>query len=593
MRVIAFLSPLLAVAAVALAQEPPPPHRYTPADMIVFAARDLPHVSADAAPYTRWLALWNVRDPAKRLEKIAVLQGHTAGLNREPDWMPLQVVANTDNTLLRFDIRDYGWTRELYESLKDVDPFYHVKLQAQEPTDPSPDGWKDGKSYTDNTDTYTKRGGFWFDTKGARYRLIASGERDDQGRDLTRFQPVSDAPKGKKIVALSPILSETAEQKTALTALVNATQSSVPVLGGMWFLQQTAIEEDRAPAGYYDFLGIKNRADFDRLIGFNAKVNAEARRVALLEAVARSGVVQQPRRIQIDNTVGDFPRFVTLDNKKALDQANPLRVTDQKNFTHVAEEAMGPKPDGWMAWGLFTADQKDKARDGTLQNSAPDFLGFDTTTRSNDGRIHINLACWRCHTSEQKGGLAGFQEIRQWYRGQPPGFQPLALQSPDYEQAREFRQQYARPITPVLERARLVTTERIKAVTGFTPAQWGDKYGLAFYEAIEKPVSIDGVEADLGVERQAILKAFAATLQLYKALDPVLMNLIRETNASPDVIRKVLDGEPGVMPDQWLEAYFLAGLALRGIAPVETTRIKTGDTSCWMATFSNRTEKRR
>jgi hypothetical protein len=583
-------APLIALAAVALADEPPaqPPRLYTPADMIVFAARDLPTIPPEARPYTHWLALWNVRTLEARNRYAAVLAGHVAGLNRDPEWQPPLIVPNTDTTLLRIDIRDYGWTRELFELLKDSDPFFHVRIQresvAEEKIDPSPDDEPEGKTFDIEGKRFEKRNGIWFDPDGKRYRLEKLGSKDAYGRDQTVMRSIKNVPKrAKRIVALSPILSETKEQRDALTALVDGTQSSVPVVGGLWFLQQTAIQFGRTP-GYYDFLGVKDRDGFEKLIGFNAKLNEESRRVALLEAVAVSGVAQQPRRIQIDNTIGDTRYYRTFDNDKAVDEANPLRVFDDKNFKHKAEEAIGSKPDGWLAWGLFQAD-------GTRQDSAPDFIGGDRTSKSNDLRIHVNLACWRCHTAEQLGGKAGLQDIRQWVRGHPPTLPPLGLQSPDYALRKQFAQEYGRPIIPVLERDRLTVAEKVKSVTGLDAAKFGVAYGDAFFVAAEQPVGIAEAEADLGVDRAMVLKAWGTTLRLYQALDPVLVNLVRETGANPQVLQALsLPGTPGVGRPQWEEAFFLAEAALRGIAPVEAVKVRGVD--CWIATFKNPKEKR-
>src|SRR6185437_3694782 len=63
--------------------------------------------------------------------------------------------------------------------------------------------------------------------------------------------------------------------RAAADELYRLTQSQVPVVTGDWFFVQTCIEADRGGIGrgfgYYDFLGMKNRADYFKIIGLDEK----------------------------------------------------------------------------------------------------------------------------------------------------------------------------------------------------------------------------------------------------------------------------------------------------------------------------------
>jgi hypothetical protein len=507
----------------------------------------------------------------------------------------ITIVPDTHGSLLRINIDDFGWDPNVWEQLANVDPFFHVTLQFQQAVEeqspePSPDSYEDGRQMESRQGGFfTKRDGWWYkDGSRSRFRLI---EKQRGGVAFEEYEPPAARTRAVRQLALAPWLSERPEHAAALQYVVNATQSRVPVVSGAWFFQQTAIQADRKP-GYDDFLGIKNRDDFEKLIGFNAKVFADARREPILEATPRSRITQRPRRFEANGTIGGLRYWKTLDNRIARDEHNPLRVLDRKNFKHDAEESFGPGPSGMWVWGAFAAD-------GTRQDNAPDFIASDALARANDRRIHVNKSCIVCHFVGQQSGL---QAIDSFVRGTAQELQPLSLQSPDFRIGRELRLQYHSDLDGPIEQDRAATARTIALATGlkgekeWTPERWGRAVGDAFYNYAEAGVDMPQVEADLGIPRAKVLEFWDKAFRQQQTIDPVLANYLRENAAGAAVIQRLLTKhQRGVEREQWEEAYLLAQLSIRGLpsTAISVEPMPGVKFECNRAMFERRGEGRR
>ncbi len=237
-------------------------------------------------------------------------------------------------------------------------------------------------------------------------------------------------------VVLAPWLVETAGQKAALDGLVLNTGSQTPVLRADNFFWQTAFQFGQE-VGYYGIQEIKSQKDFEKVVGFNRKDVANFS-PGFLAAVGNSGVSRASRRIEVQDKIGgDWT--ATFDNDFAVDRANPLRVLDVKNFQFKATEVFAHGSNG--LWKVLLADNK-----GALQDSAPDFIGFNHHARGNDGKIHIYVTCFTCHN---KGGI---QPIKDWARTliRPP----LQLASPDPHVLQDLANAYVRRLDARLPPAR-------------------------------------------------------------------------------------------------------------------------------------------
>ncbi len=434
----------------------------TPADAMSQVHADLARMPAEARTYARYLTTYNV-PTEQRTKLIQAISGHVNGLSRSVDLSAPRIIPDTQGSLLRIDLRDYEWDVALWEKL--VDPAFTTVVQTVVP-------WE---------------GGSW---EGQHY---ARGS-------FTYY---------RKTQAIGPWLTETEDGRRKLTDVTTWTYSNSPVVRGEWFIYQTAVQEGRAP-GYYDFLGIKNQKDFEKVVRFDANLAAklEHRR-----AVVFSGIALQPRRVERINTVlGGLWR--TFDNDKAVDAKNPLRILDD-TFRFTATEQIGPLPNGMPAFYLG-----DNA--GKRQDKAPDnIVGGDRTTSNNDTRLHINLSCIRCHMGMSKKEMgvkeADFARITK-------------LKSTDYQQYLDLKRQYLRDLAPEIVGDRARYEVAIKRITGLTPFEYATELGKA-YARHDGPVTPDRAAADLGTTKAKMLAAFRA----YDAradLDPVL-SLLMDGKAIP------------------------------------------------------------
>lgn len=427
-----------------------------PAPVDVFA-----QASADArrlpvlAPRVRYLVAPPALSLAEREQFWKVVSYHCNALSREADLVLPVVLPGTGQAMARVVLDDYGWGHDTWEKLVAMDPYYHARIEAAKPL-PWPGGvWPgDGRHYAAGSFTYHPHG------------------------------------KPDKTNAVAPWVNT-----VAATELVNLTQSAAPIVRADWFLWQTAVNAQRDGTGYYAFLGVKTKADFETLAGYSKELARKAKIVELHEAVADSTVTLQPRRIEVDRALsGHF--YTTFDSAKAVDEKNPLRNLNGLKFD--ATEFFCHLPNGLFAWGLANAA-------GELQDTAPDTIASDSTAHGTDRRVHAGLSCVRCH-----GPAGGVQPVDGWVRGLFR--QGIPVQTPDYDKARELRQRYARDLDGPLEDGRRLYGRAVAQATGgMAVAQLATAYGTAFAR-YETSVTLERAAADVGLSPDQ----FRAMLETYR-----------------------------------------------------------------------------
>lgn len=462
----------------------------SPADMMLLASADAQKLGPVAA-YVRYLDLAPI-PPAEREGAYLVLCGHLQHLSRASDITRPVIVAGTTGALLRLDLGDYAADAKdlarlvkVWEQLADADPYYHQKvaLAVQEdyvwPGGVSP---KDGKYYP----------------PGTKYSV-----------------PTGHAAGTKTVLA--PWLVPTEKHKAGLAKLVALTYTTVPIVRGDWFHNQTAADVDRKP-GYHDFLGFKDQKTFEQIIGFDAKLFAGFG-VEVRASVGLSGVSLQPRALARLGALGGG-YWKTFDFKRAVGGNDPLVVLGrdiEKGFD--ATEVLAPLPNGFIAWGLFN-------RGGVRQDTAPDFVASDGMSKSNDRRVHNNASCVRCHFE----GL--HKPVDDWTRdllNPPPGLSVLGY---DYQALKLLRQQYTKKLDPLLAKDRDATSAAILEATGWTAQRYSQQYA-AFWERYEDAkVDLAWAERSLGVPAATVKAAVHKAVSVGKG-DLVLSFLLKAGKAVP------------------------------------------------------------
>jgi hypothetical protein len=335
---------------------------------------------------------------------------------------PAGAVRLVEPGLLAIDLRDYGIDPAVWERLTEREPFFHAPTYSVV-TDPG------------GTDQYG---------------------RPTAGRQRTVRKV---GPGGW----LDP---------AAVRDLYALTRSSCPVVLADWWFAQTSIEADRGGIGtgfgYYDFLGLKTRADYFKLIGFaESDPRSVVSEVGAVVLGVNSGVAQNNRMAVRRAAVDGFAWFTldALDSNR--DERDPLTFLDrQKGLVHDAERHFGRLPNGLPV--VIACNAK-----GELQESAPDRIGPDKTAGGNDQRIHAAKSCFSCHSN---GGLKDLpDEVRAIFQADRQRGQYL-LNSPLKDEQLKLARIYLRDIQQKIDDDRRDYERAVKEACGLTFREFGGAY---------------------------------------------------------------------------------------------------------------------
>jgi hypothetical protein len=414
-----------------------------PSEAVAAMAADLSRQPAETRPYLRYL--WEPRPGDDRYKDRLY---HLNELSTEADFA---VLARVGADLYRFDTRDVGWDdskhtrsqRAAYERLAEADPYFHVQLTTT----------------TEETERYGKQraDGSWYDVEDRK-----------TGKKTTKTQAAS-----------APHLPT-----VEITYAIQQTQSQCPILRADWWQWYTSIQANRK-AGYYDFLGVKNRDDFFELVGADLKsVARKKREVAAIVRKNSSGIAQNGRQLFREDGGVWFTKDVFDESKGRKNEINAL----DKDFDHDVERHLALLPNDII--GMLLCD-----KNGVRQDSAPDKVGPDSSATGNDGRIHVGL-CLRCH----RGNFLPIKDFaRVLFSGETP------LQAIDYEDLKRKRSLYLREYEPLLRADQLRQATALATLTGWKPAELADAIRREWSEYGEHDVPIEEAAADLGTTKEKLL----------------------------------------------------------------------------------------
>ena len=443
----------------------------SPQDAVAAAVRDARILGADVRIQTRYFYTGNL-PAAYRDETYRVLVYQANALSRSPELVKPRLIPPD---LLAVVCSDYGPTwRKVWELLADHDPYFHVDLISY---------WPGGR--------WSGDGHFY---RAGNYKV----------RGTAPWLPAAE-----------------------MAELISLTQSRTPLVRADWWFVQTcrqlSLTNRQTGIGYYDWLGIKDRDTFERL----GRLDAEASRDLQKEtraAVERSGVSAQNRQIVRLQALSGAS-WSTLDTDDSTGVGNAIRLLRPVDYRHKAEEHFLAAPNGLFYFLLCAAD-------GSLQASAPDFIGGDDSPlrRGNDARIHVCLACLRCHTT-------GLQPIDDYVRRQPK-----TISSPDYAELQQLRRQYLSNLDNQLRRDREPYAEAVLEVTGWTPPELARRYAAVYNRFAVDLITPATAAAEYGIS-PVVLQARLRVPG--RGLDPLAAGLL----ATPPV---------GIRRDQWEDGTFQA-----------------------------------
>lgn len=434
----------------------------SPQSALTQAVADAKTLAPEVAYQTLYLDLSAI--PADyRDEAVKVIAFWANSISREYTLTgPRRVSAD----LAALTLDSYGWSTKTREKLAKIEPYFHVPAVVVKSI-----WWEAGPGYSAG----------WYDTK------------------VTTAIP-------------APWLDP--KEVAALYAL---TQSECPLVRADWWATQVArqlsLNNRQTGVGYYDWLNLKKRDDFDKLVVFDQKKSILIGRDQRA-ALERSGVAYHDRQIEIFQALtGGYYR--TLDADASDGKSNALNNLQPGTFKHKAEELYAPLPNGLFAF--FLCNDK-----GERQDSAPDFISGDTSplNTSRDLRIHAGLSCVRCH-------VEGLRPIDDWVRRtfQPPVFLNVA----DRKLFLDTQRQFFSDLNERLETDRAVYARALAKTNGLTPAQNAKAVAKLWDWYVERPRGPAEVAAEIGVDEKRLVAALKNYAEKKRLLTPIaLAGLLRD-----------------------------------------------------------------
>ncbi len=522
------LTILVAVLAALVAQA-------SPRAAVAAAWKDALTIPIGARESIRWLYVSDHLPPAEKKRLWQSVSSQCNRLSREALIVPPALILSDGSVRLWPVIADGEWGKLVLIRVSLLDYRWDAKTWDRF-------GFRNILFNTVLTETTVEESVTTFATDGRTLYRRFPGEEwvlDDKWKGAKGRKTT------KKIVALAPAIAETAEQRGNLIGLLTALTSSkgfipaVPIVDATYFLWETSQQFNR-DLGYFGLLEIKDQKTYEFSIGYDPKAKIDP---AFFDTVLAAVAGQRPEGISVKNRrIARYEKFgggywATFDNDIALNERNPLRFLDG-GFKFKATETFAHLANGFWAYGLF--DDK-----GVRQDSAPDFVGFNRHTRSNDGKINIGLNCQFCHFN---GGL---NDITDWFR--PMLKNQRFLQTVDPKQLKQL-QYYARPLEPYFDRDRLRYEGAVKAANGLDSKAdvriWAD----LFY-AYDANVTMERAARDCGLP----VAEFQARLQKHLAATKFADTILEVWD------RPAADQQP-VHLDDYTDSFNTLQLSLRGLS---------------------------
>ncbi len=465
----------------------------TPNQAVAAALSDLDAIAKEDQTFTRYLFL--PPDATNYDSFVLALKLHVNLISREATLAYPHLVAEG---VFRVDLREYQWNPKVWEKLADVDPYFH-RLDSKEIVEHEDvyenvyRWWPGGVWSGDNC--YYPANSFQYYTREKRQKEIR-----------------------KKVVKRDLYVPQGAGQLASLALL---TESNAPIVRADWFLaqgaRQTSLDnEEDTGVGYYDWLELASLKDYLRLIGEDEKTFLRIEQ-ELRSVVGESGVAQGNRQI-VQTGAQAGKHWTTLEVKKQKARGIAIQNLRRGEFDFAAQEHYAPLPNTLPV--TFLNDAK-----GVRQSSVPDFIAGDNSplNRSRDLRVHINLACMRCHEGRVLQPIE--DDVRPVYTGR------LLTVTNDKGVALELKRQYGSNLDKALQLDRSLYQDAFTLVTGKKPQEAAALYSDAFSRYAYSRVTAEMAAAEMGVTVGQLRKALRdAATRLGRGdfrTDPFIAPIIR------------------------------------------------------------------
>lgn len=421
-------------------------------------------------PYLRYVTDYTTEglEDAKKAERLKAQRFAVNLTSREAVIAKMHRVKDTCYVV---DLRDFGWKAETWEALAKADPYFHHFAKVVEVIETK-------KKVKERWGVPDGRGGY-------------SREYDNWVEKVVKEEKVTvKAVTGRGI------------DPAAIKALIECTGSEAPIVRLDWLVWMQSGQDERAGAGYYDFLGVKSLKDFEELVGLDRKL-AERFKAEVAAIIKRSGVGVRPRQVWRFGKIGGdwwesrdvFRRGTTFEERKKI----ALTQLDGK-FEPDAFEVFATLPN--RLYALAAVNNK-----GELQAIVPNTVAGDHFGKGNNYVIEPGMKCLRCHTQ-------GLQPLDDYAR---KFFRASRWKEHNHEERKRLEQIYLGPIQAELKGD---VARYESAVQGFgykTIAECHAAYAKTV-EDYEADLDAAQIAKELGVPKEELIKNIKRTDGLWGRL---------------------------------------------------------------------------
>jgi len=446
-----------------------------PGEATTWARADCSRLLPSEQLQTRYLSIYNT-PPQFRVMMLKALNFVLSSLGTRRQILPIAVVPGTDNTLVRVNLYSIGLKTTGWENLglkgsgpirsvKKVDspdPYFHKVIRKnfipriEKVIKVTPYRWTDGRIY---------------DWK----RVIIEGE-----------------PIVKSELTHAPWIDP-----QTIIDLSLATGSDVPILRGDWFLVYGML----TPA-YYELMGIKTLADFQRMVRYRGG----DKDLAIRGVVSNSQeVAKHIRALQRTPTSLGF-YWESFDYLTSLGPDDLL--VNLLNEKRDAGEVIATGPNYLQKYVLVNG--KDELIDFGDTN-----IVVDNTTPWKARTVWAGASCVMCHSSGMKDIT---DEVRLLSR---PNVGLLVKKKKDFDRVVDL---FSAPINKQIDNDKKLYSEMIRITTsavdgkGLTPLQNATNFQGLFLKYIQTPITLEDVSWEVGESPEMVIAIISRTLNPHHTL---------------------------------------------------------------------------
>lgn len=498
----------------------------SPVDIYATAAADACSLPAKFAKRVRYFSYPAYDDdPKEHLKKsVARKQFDDAWrnfLSRESELKGAKVISPY---VVRIMLDDYQWEPELWETLVEIEPWYHVRVltgKKEDLPDRTPPAVKPPDDVRKKLGLLPRRRVLYQATGQYGWQVHYNGEwtaEEEVQRTLLAEQKARKEDKKEEIKPAAPLKKVQTQVFTAdwvlekhAKELYQATGSNVPVVRADWWFYQTGQAQKRL-VGYYDWLYLgQDQKDFDDLAGANINLSRERRKV-YRGVIGRSSVAYNNRGMEGGATINEGVRFLTEDYQTSVNEKNSFRLL-QGDAEPDGGEGLANLANGLIF--MWVQNGKKKRLDAV----PPDIAG-DRTSGNPDFQVHAG-SCMRCHAE-------GYKPINDLVRRTYTA--PFRLDSPDYKLERQLRSAYLSEMQKFLDKGNRTYSQALEKF-GFTTATFSKAWATEWSAYADADVDLEQYGRWIGVKAAVLEKKIMAEAErlapLDRKVDPVFAALVQ------------------------------------------------------------------